>query len=59
MKWLRDHKFKTEMSIVTSDIERIITEIGNVDRDALDFDIDGMVVKVNDYAVRREAGIHG
>lgn len=44
------------MSIVTSDIERIITEIGNVDRDALDFDIDGMVVKVNDYAVREKLG---
>ena len=56
VEWLRDHKFKTEMSIVTSDIERIITEIGNVDRDALDFDIDGMVVKVNDYAVREKLG---
>lgn len=52
IEWLKKHKFKTEKLIITSDIERIIAEISAVDRDELDFDIDGMVVKVNDYAVR-------
>ena len=56
IEWLKSNKFKTEKPIVASDIELIIDEIGKIDRDALDFDIDGMVIKVNDYAVRDELG---
>ena len=56
IEWLKDHKFKTEKLTITSDIERIICEISAVERDKLDYDIDGMVVKVNDYAVREQLG---
>ena len=54
--WLKNNKFKTEKLCVTSDIEQIIAEIQSVDRDSLDFDIDGMVIKVNDYELRSRLG---
>lgn len=56
VEWLKRNRFKTDKLVVTTDIERIIKEISAVDRDALDFDIDGMVVKVNDYALREKLG---
>ena len=56
VEWLKNNKFKTEKLIVTSDIEQIISEIQAVDRDSLDFDIDGMVIKVDDYALRESLG---
>ena len=56
IKWLKDNRFKTEMLMTSRDIEEIITRIASVDRDALDFDIDGMVVKVDDYGLREEMG---
>ncbi len=56
VKWLKNNKFKTEMLCTTSDIEQIIEKISSVDRDALDFDIDGMVIKIDDYSVRERLG---
>lgn len=56
VEWLKSNKFKTEKLCITSDIEQIISVISSVDRDALDFDIDGMVVKVDDYALREKLG---
>lgn len=56
IKWLQNHRFKTEKLSITSDIEQIIAQIAQIDRDKLDFDIDGMVVKVNDYSVRDKLG---
>lgn len=56
IEWLKSHKFKTDKLTITSDIEQIISEIAAVDRDKLDFEIDGMVIKVNDYASREKLG---
>ncbi len=56
IKWLKNNKFRVENPIITSDIERIIAEIEDVERDKLDFDIDGMVIKVNDYSIRDRLG---
>lgn len=56
IKWLKENKFKTEILKVSSNIEDLITYIKSVDRDKLDFDIDGMVIKVDDYALRDKLG---
>lgn len=53
---LNENKFKTEKLLVTSDISRIIEEIKSIDRDKLDFAIDGMVIKVNDVSIREQLG---
>ncbi len=53
---LKQNRFKTEKLLVTSDINRIIDEIKSIDRDKLDFAIDGMVIKVNDVAIREKLG---
>lgn len=52
IKWLKNNRFKTETLSTTSDINDIIKSIQTVNRDALDFDIDGMVVKVDSYDYR-------
>lgn len=54
--FLRENGFYTEKLLVTSDMEEIIREIERVDRSALDFLIDGMVIKVNDIALRARLG---
>ena len=56
IKWLKENKFKPEIRKVSSDIEDLISHIKSVDRDSLDFDIDGMVIKVDDYALRDSLG---
>ncbi len=53
---LKENHFKTEKLLITSDINRIIEEIKSVDRDKLDFAIDGMVVKVNSLEIREQLG---
>ncbi len=53
---LKENRFKTEKLLVTSDINRIIDEIKSIDRDNLDFAIDGMVIKVNDVSIREKLG---
>ena len=54
--FIKDNRFKTGMLFVSDDIEKIIDEINKVDRGALDFAIDGMVVKVDDAEVRSKLG---
>lgn len=54
--FLNRNKFKTEKLYKTNDIEKIISYISSVDRSKLDFLIDGMVIKVNDLALRDELG---
>ena len=54
--FLKSQRFKTEKLLVTSSMEEIIQAIANVDRDSLDFLIDGMVVKVNDFSLREKLG---
>lgn len=54
--FIRVNKFKTAMCFVSDDIDKIIEQIRAVDRSKLDFAIDGMVIKVNDAAVRDTLG---
>ena len=54
--FIRANKFKTAMCFVSDDIDKIIEQIRAVDRSKLDFAIDGMVIKVNDAAVRDTLG---
>lgn len=54
--FLKDNGFKTEMLFVSKDIEEIIGRINSVDRKALDFLIDGMVIKVDDIRLREKLG---
>ena len=54
--FLKRNSFKTDMLFVTSDIEKIIKKIDSVDRKSLDFLIDGMVIKVDDLALRERLG---
>ncbi len=56
LDFLRANKFKTEKNFTYGDIESVIKKIDSVDRDSLDFDIDGMVVKVDDFSQREELG---
>ncbi len=53
---LKENRFKTEKLLVTSDINSIIDAIKSIDRDKLDFAIDGMVIKVNDVSIREKLG---
>ena len=54
--FLQNNRFRTDRLTVSSNIEEIIEEIDRVDKRALDFLIDGMVVKVDDLALRAKLG---
>lgn len=54
--FLKSNYFKTEKLFSSTDIDEIIAEIERVDKSALDFLIDGMVIKVNDFALREKLG---
>ena len=56
IEFLRANRFKTDMLFQSGDIERIIEKIENIDKSKLDFQIDGMVVKVDSLALREELG---
>lgn len=56
IEFIEKNRFRTGMCFVSDDIEEIIRKIQSVDRDALDFAIDGMVVKVNDVNARALLG---
>ncbi len=56
IEFLKNNRFKTDMCFLSDDIDEIINKIKSVDRAALDFAIDGMVVKVNDNSVRNVLG---
>lgn len=54
--FLKNNRFRTDRLTVSSDIEEIIEAIDRVDKRALDFLIDGMVIKVDDIALRAKLG---
>lgn len=54
--FLKNNRFKTEMLFRSDNIESIIDKIDSVDRSELDFLIDGMVVKVDDFGMREMLG---
>lgn len=56
IEFLKANRFKTDMCFVSDDIEEIIAKIQTVDRNALDFAIDGMVIKVNSAEARNLLG---
>lgn len=56
IEFLKANRFKTEMLYVSSDINAIIDFIENIDKSTLDFLIDGMVIKVNDFDLREKLG---
>lgn len=56
IEFLRSQRFKTDALWKSDDIEEIIAVIQEVDRAALDFMIDGMVIKVDDFALRDTLG---
>lgn len=56
IEFLKENGFKTEKLFVTDSMEKILSEIERVDRSRLDFLIDGMVVKVNDFKSRAAMG---
>lgn len=56
LDFLHEQHFKTGAIWKSDSIEEIIKIIEEVERDKLDFLIDGMVVKVDDFALREELG---
>lgn len=56
IKFIQNNRFKTDMCFVSDDMEKIISVIDSVERDKLDFAIDGMVVKVDSPEVRAALG---
>ncbi len=54
--FIKNNRFKTEMLFASDDIDKIIEKIESVNRDSLDFAIDGMVVKVDDGEARAKLG---
>ncbi len=56
LEFLREQHFKTGAIWKSDSIEEIIKIIENVERNKLDFLIDGMVVKVDDFALREKLG---
>lgn len=57
VQFLKQNYFKTELFFVTTDIEEIIKKIESINRDNLDFLIDGMVIKVNKNEVKEYLGV--
>ncbi|MBE5733066.1 MAG: NAD-dependent DNA ligase LigA [Clostridiales bacterium] len=56
IKFLKDNFFKTEKLFVSSSMDEIIEYVSSINRQSLDFLIDGMVIKVNSVPLREELG---
>jgi DNA ligase (NAD+) len=62
LQWLRDRGFKVAPDTkVHDDLESLVAECRRweSDREALDYEIDGVVVKVDDLALQRALGVVG
>lgn len=57
--FLKENRFRTEKYFISDDIGAINAKIDAIDKGKLDFMIDGMVIKVNDFSVRRLLGYTG
>jgi DNA ligase (NAD+) len=56
IEFLKDNRFKTERLFTSTASDEIIAEIERIDKSALDFLVDGMVIKVDDYDLREALG---
>ncbi|MCH5351696.1 MAG: NAD-dependent DNA ligase LigA [Clostridiales bacterium] len=56
IQFLKENRFRTGMCFSSNDIEEIIKQIESVERDKLDFAIDGMVIKIDDSKIRSTLG---
>ncbi len=56
IEFLKSQRFKTGVIWKSESIEEIIEIIKNVNRDSLDYLIDGMVIKVDDFSLREKLG---
>ena len=62
LDWLRDHRFPVNPGIQVADDVAEVMQICTSwqdRRDTLDYEIDGVVVKVNDYELQRRLGVVG
>jgi DNA ligase (NAD+) len=63
LDWLHEHGFKVnpEISVVDGDLDALVAECRAWEerREALDYETDGAVVKVNDLAIQRQLGVVG
>ena len=62
LTWLREHGFKVNPDVeVHDDVEQVIAACRAWEerRDRLDFEIDGVVLKVDDLALQRQLGVVG
>jgi DNA ligase (NAD+) len=62
LEWLREHRFPVNPEVeVAEDVDEVmkICVSWQDRRDALDYEIDGVVVKVDDYELQRRLGVVG
>jgi DNA ligase (NAD+) len=62
LEWLREHGFRVNADVKLLDSEDAVVKqclAWQDRRGALDFEIDGVVVKVNDFALQRRLGVVG
>src|SRR4051812_15638909 len=62
LEWLREHGFRVNADVKLLDSEDAVVEqclAWQERRGGLDFEIDGVVVKVNDFALQRRLGVVG
>jgi DNA ligase (NAD+) len=62
LEWLREHGFRVNADVkVHDDVAPVLEECSAWEerRDRLDFEIDGVVVKVDDLALQRQLGVVG
>jgi DNA ligase (NAD+) len=62
IEWLREHGFKVNQDVeVHDDIDSVLEACRRWEerRDQLDYEIDGVVIKISDYAVQEALGVVG
>jgi DNA ligase (NAD+) len=62
LRWLREHGFRVNLDVkLLREVDEVIAQcrLWQERRDALDYEIDGVVVKVNDYELQRRLGVVG
>ena len=56
VNFLKDNYFRTEKIIKTDNVEELIRSIEKVDKSKLDYLVDGMVIKVDEFKIRDRLG---